>query len=1198
MLSRLLAFEIKYHIKSLLFLVGAVAFVFFGFMLTAFGIKIPQVNINSPYLIGYGIALTSIGAIFVVSLLGANAILRASESKMEALINTSQVNKFQYLGSKFIGLFSAAFITCSFIVLGMMLAPLSPSVAAERLGDFPVWHYGWNLLVIMLPNVLLFSAFTLAVSSLTKNRIGVYVSGILLYVLYMAGSIFAGAPWMAGVSPASAEAVKIAALLDPLGMSAFFEQTKDWSIIEMNTQSIALKGHFLINRIIWLSVALISLYFTYSNFSFRTLNDRKEKKSEAQDTRDVPSAAYHPVEVDPNNRNTRRLMWWSLFRIQLNAIVKSIPFLIILLLWIFIFGMELFGMLSGGSRMEGPYPITANMISLIMDMIPVFGLFIIIFYSNEQIWRNRLLKIHSINDASPVSNFILYSSNLVALTSIPFIFIMVNILMTIGTQLSMGYTELELLVYLKVFYYAGLPLVLVSVLSLLIQSVVTNRYLGMLLTAAVVLLFTSPLSTIIGIEHPLLRYAAPLFTLSPVDYTDFNGFGAYAEAFHWRMLYSVGLAMIFGLLTYGFWRRGEAYSFKERIFNFFRQLTLRNSLFMAFGILVPLGSAGFIFYKTNIAHEYVTNEQVRDWAQQYEEKYKAYEEMPQPVITSVNSKVDLYPDQQKYKVEVSYQIRNKTKKPMRKALLYLHKASRLDSIFIEKGELVNPDGRFGQFWIDFDEVLKPDEACSVFVRFESGWSGFAQHDIKNAIIGNGSFMRISEFFPQFGYNPEMEITSVDARKERGMPERIERINTFEDFEKEKAVGKDMYDYISYETIVSTKAPQTAIGQGKLIKQWTEGNRNYFHYKMDRKIPFRFAFSSAVYAKKTVAYKGVDIEVYAHPKHQYNVDRIIELSKQTLDYCTKHFGAYQYDHFRYAEVASFTGGFGATSYPNTIYHNEKMGFITQIKDSSDIDVIAQFVGHELGHQWWGGQLDAPVMEGAIVLSETLAQYTELMIYEHAYKNHRLITDALDIEQGIYFGNRGFKEEVPLYKAGYDHQHIPYSKGIKVMYAVKELIGEAALNKALKNLIDKYAYPQEPATVNELLTELYAVTPPTQHELLNDWFKKIVTYDVSVEQADYKELDNGTYEVTITLKAEKWEEDGFGSKEKAEFSLPVKIGIFNGDRFKEQHILYLKDQFIDAEITELSFIVEDKPTLVGIDPHHVLLDKNVSNNLKAL
>jgi hypothetical protein len=168
----------------------------------------------------------------------------------------------------------------------------------------------------------------------------------------------------------------------------------------------------------------------------------------------------------------------------------------------------------------------------------------------------------------------------------------------------------------------------------------------------------------------------------------------------------------------------------------------------------------------------------------------------------------------------------------------------------------------------------------------------------------------------------------------------------------------------------------------------------------------------------------------------------------------------------------------------------------------------------------------------------------------------------------------------------------------MYAVKELIGEAALNKALKNLIDKYAYPQEPATVNELLTELYAVTPPTQHELLNDWFKKIVTYDVSVEQADYKELDNGTYEVTMTLKAEKWEEDGFGSKEKAEFSLPVKIGIFNGDRFKEQHILYLKDQFIDAEITELSFIVEDKPTLVGIDPHHVLLDKNVSNNLKAL
>lgn len=1196
MLIQLITFELRYHIKNILFLIGALSFTFFGFMLIAYGIKIPMVDINAPYLIGYCLGLTSIGAIFLVSLFGANAVLKDKESKMDSIINAMPVSKFQFLSAKITGLVISAFLCCSFIVLGMALAPLAHSVSPDRLTEIPIIHYGYNLLVIMLPNVLLFSAFILAIASITQNRIAVYVGGVLIYVLYMAGAIFSNAPWMANASPASSEAISLAAMLDPLGLSAFFEQTKGWSTQQMNTQSIVLSGNFLLNRLIWFGISIISLMFTYRYYSFNTLKVKKKKKSASTLVEFTPQLLYTPIISDAKSIKAQRQMWWSLFKIELKNIIKSIPFIIILMLWAFIYGMELYGMLSGGRRMEGPYPLTANMVNQIMDLLPMFGLLVVIFYSNEQIWRKIILKIDTIYDAAPVRNFVLYSSNFVALCIISILLISISILISILVQLTMGYMDIEPLLYAKVFYYAGLPLVLVAALSLLIQSLVHNRYLGMVLTALLVLLINSPLSVLVGIEHPLMRYAAPLFTLAPVDYSDFNGFGDYARAFHWRMLYSLAWAIIFGFLTYGFWKRGKAMNIQNRMKQFRQYLNKRSILLMAAAVCLLLGSGGFIFYQTNIWNEYYTIEEKKDWSVNYETLYKEFENMPQPIITSVKSAVDLFPSEQRYKVKANYKIINKENKPIKKALLYLHRASQLDSIYISGAHLSKSDEEFGHFWINFDQPLLQEDQRDMYFEFNYSWSGFNEHILHNAIIQNGSFMRISNYFPQFGYNTEMEISNEDTRKALGLQKREEHINTIAEFEKDKANGKKFHDYIEYETVVSTEAPQTAIGQGNLLKKWAKNDRNYFHYKMDRPIPFRFAFATARYSLKKANHNDTEIEIYYHPKHGYNVDRIITAIKQTLDYCNNEFGDYQYEHFRYVEVASFTGGFAATAYPNSIYHNEKVGFISKIEDSTDIDVIAKFVGHELGHQWWGGQLDAPVMEGGIVLSETLAQYTEIMIYKNAYQNQKLVTDALTIEQDIYLSSRGFEEEVPLYKAVYNHPHIPYSKGLKVMYAVQDLIGEQELNKVLRTLIEKFAYPKNPPSVEDFLTELYKVTPENKHALLDDWFKKIVVYDLAMDKVKCTALTNGKYQIDMVIKAKKFEEDGFGNATEEIIDQALKIGVYTGDKYNTENVLYLQPHQITGELTELTLTVNKRPTSVVVDPNKILIDIDESNNEK--
>ena len=42
-----------------------------------------------------------------------------------------------------------------------------------------------------------------------------------------------------------------------------------------------------------------------------------------------------------------------------------------------------------------------------------------------------------------------------------------------------------------------------------------------------------------------------------------------------------------------------------------------------------------------------------------------------------------------------------------------------------------------------------------------------------------------------------------------------------------------------------------------------------------------------------------------------------------------------------------------------------------------------VAHETAHQWWGGQVIPAQAAGAAMVSETLAQYSSMMVLEHTY-----------------------------------------------------------------------------------------------------------------------------------------------------------------------------------------------------------------------
>ncbi|MDN5199801.1 M1 family aminopeptidase [Fulvivirgaceae bacterium BMA10] len=1192
MLAKLIKFEWRYHTGKVLFFVGAGAFLFFGFMASAAGIRIPNIYMNSSYMISHITGLISLGSTFVITIFCANAMLKDNEHKMTGIIYATPVSKFQFLFSRFSGTFLASMAVFSFTTLGIFLSSFAPWLQAEKVGPINLLFYVWPLMVIALPNMLFCGSLVFLIATLTKNRIAVYLGGLFIYVLYIVGSIFSNSPLMAQSLPATAEAISMAAKLDPFGIAAYFEQTRYWTVLEKNTQLIALKGNLLINRLIWTLFSITILVISYKLFSFRSSERFRSKKKEIKKEPLEALKKYIPVSTFPNRVLAQWKALLSLTRMEIQTITKSLSFLVIILLWIFLIGSETLAGIDGGARISPSYPLTGDIISDIIEVISFFGVAVIIFYSSEQIWRNRTLQIDEIEDATPASNVSFFISKYIALITVPGILLFTSIVIGILIQLSKGYFNLDLPLYLSLFYYSGMPFLLIAALALFIQSLIPNKYLGMAITGIVVLITGSVIGGLFGIRHIMLRYAAHF---SFVEYSGMNGFGQYAKAFHWIMIYWGALGMLFGLLTYGLWKRGKENGFMQRLKLLTLQLGTLGKVLAVICVLVFISSGSLIYFNTNVLSEYETNESRNDWSQAYEEKYKQYTDLPQPTVTLLRADVDLFPEKCSYQVRGYYILKNKHDQPVKKVLMGLSKEANLEHAEMIGAKRIESDEEFGHYWFEFQQPLQPNEEIKMHFEFTSSWNPFKGHARFNAIVENGSFIRMSRYFPNFGYNQDNELSNPDIRRERGLPEIDEGIALL----KRTDSTKDAYDYIDYEVTVSTSEDQIAVTSGNLIKKWKENNRNYFHYKMDRLIPFRFAFSSAAYAMEKTTHKGIDLEIYYHPEHAYNVQRFLNSAKKSIDYLISQFGPYQYKHLRFVEVSAFTSGFAATSYPNTIYILENRGFVTDLRDANEPDILQQLTAHEMAHQWWPGQVDPEIMEGRQMLVETLAQYAEIMIYEKTY-DKSLANKAMNVELDLYLRDRSFEKEPPLYRVDFNPA-VAYSKGMKVVYAIQDLIGEDKMNQALRNLIARHAYPKPPPNSYDFLDALYEVSSQEHHQLIDDWLKKIMLYDLKVISANYEQMADGQYKVDMKVMTKKHEEDGLGIEKHVKIDEEFEIGIFTVKPKQAQDakgVLYLKKHHFNNDTTELSVIVNEKPVSAGIDPYVIMIDKDRMDNVIAV
>lgn len=1172
MLSSMLKFELKYQFTQLTFIIAAVLFVALGcFSAVQGGFGGSEVHRNSPYVITNIVALFSLLTIFAATLFCANVVVRDHIYKMESVLYSTSITKASYFSVRFLGLFLAVFALLVCTVLGIYIGTFF--VDSPELGKFDLINYLHPLFVFGLPNVLFPCSLIFCTAVLTKNVRSIYIAGVLLYILYMAASILGNSPLLATSVKVSDPSI-LPFIIDPFGLASFFSETRNWTNLQRNELLFPMGSTFLINRLLWLACSVFVIAISYRFFNFRAQSDAQTKQKK-KPTKQLKILPFRHFNVAPNGFNYNFSSFKSQFKLEVISLFKQIPFMVMLLLWIFIFAIELKDNILYGPYGIRYFPTTGAIIEEMRSM--KFALLLLVFYAAEIIAREKSSNIQALIYSTPIKNAILWGAKCLTLAVLVLVLVTANIAIGIGVQLFNGYEHIELLKYFSLYFYSAFPFFLFIILIVFIQNLANNKYLGMMLSMIVVFAFS--FAPRLGIEHFLLRFAA----VPDLQFSYFNDFGHYAKAFNWYMLYWLGFSIILSVLTIGMWQSSLQLTFLDRLKSLPKSL-YQSKYVVVLALVIWVSCCAFIYQQTNVIGRYQNKQEALNWNINYEKKYKSFNKLPQPTIKSIKTNVDLFQNEASYTVKGSYVLKNETNKPIKKLWVTLHRAVNKFEIKVPNSIVEPFDEEFNQQFIDLKTALNPGEKLKMDFSINVIRSSFVAFDTENSVEANGTYIELEKFVPHFGYNSNLEIDDERLRKKEGLPA-YEIPNS----------SDRKYHLIDLETTISTVSDQKIVTVGKLEKSWQANKRAYFHYKTEVPINFMFALSSAKYQIKTENYRGLALSVYYQQGHEYNIETMFEAMRDALTYGNANFSSYPLKHFTIAEIPHYKGA--ATAYPGVVFNAERINYLTDYSDKNLVNQSYAITVHEVAHQWWANILAPADVMGYAMLTESLAKYTEAMLLEKKYGKMYLRSYLKD-DNNLYFGYRNPNEkEFPLSQT-YGQNHVHYQKGGLVMYAAKEVLGEDRMNKILKDLIVKHRNPNQKAITKDLIDGLLKAAPANQKNFINESFNQVVDYQMELKVLQCKKLANGKFSVDLLVNVGK-NKLGFDRLLIPDMNIDLAFfiqPILDLDRNSKP--IYLQKHRFNQLVTKLTLVVDQKPKTIALDPYGYLLDANLKDNMQEL
>jgi hypothetical protein len=1155
-------------------LYGAVLFAF-PFVAVAANADGGTAWLNAPESIA-GICIVGglIGMLITAALFG-DAATRDVQTRMAPLFHTLPIGRAAYLGGRFLGALAVNAVLLLALPLGTLAATLTLPLDAATLGPTQPLAYVQAYILFLLPNLLLTAAILFAIAALGRQMLPAYLGGIGLFVVY----------GLATRLQSFTGSRTLAALLDPFGAQAVQGLTRYWTTLERNTRLIGLPETLLWNRLLWTTVAMGVLALLHARFRAGAAVSASASSSRRRDATDkhTESADLPAMTVDPafgpatDVRQALAIAWFSL-----RELIFSRTFLFVVAGALFI--VFWFGQQAGAVVFEtASWPVTQLIAGTVLTMpFAVLMPLVITLFAGELVWSERDVRLSAITDATPVPDWVPLAGRFAALSCM--LVILQTVLLAAGVLLQAlhGYYDFELGLYVRILFGLTLPgYLLFAALAMTVHVVLEQKYAAHLaiVLAYLFTVFARPL----GVHHRLLVYGSDPGWI----YSDMSGFGPFVAPFVWFKLYWGAWALLLAIAASLLRARGTERGLRRRFALARTRFTGRTAgaAIAAVALIATLG--GFIFYNTNILNEYRTPFEADALRAEYERRYKRYANMPQPHIARAELQIELEPDAHAADLRGTYRLVNRSSVPI--AAIHVSTARELTvrSLAVDGAARASDDAKLHYRIFTLARPLQPGQAVRMHFALEFRPRGFRNDRMPAEVVRNGTYFG-RRWLPIVGYQPALELQTAESRREHGLAPRARLADDDAQGRRYASILRDA-DLVELDTIIGTKAGETAVTLGALQKTWTRNGRRYFHYRTDGAVTFEdLPFLSAGYAVRNDRWNGIALQIFHHPRHTFNLARMMGGMKGALDYSSRAFGPYQFRELRIVEFPRYASF--ARAHPHTITFSEGSAFLTEVKQG-DLDRPFFVTAHETAHQWWGEQLRAAHVRGMAFVIESLAQYTALLAMEKTLgpaQARRFYDFAMD----DYLRGRSnvASREVPLLDVE-DQPYLFYQKGAVAMYMLREQLGEERVNSALRTFLAKYRAGTPPyPTARDLYAELQAVTPVEQRELLRDLFETITLWDVRALAADVTRLPDGTYRVALEVAASKSRSDGAGNPKAVPMNDLVEIGVFAADG----EPLYLAKHRVRSGRQTIIVTVTRPPARAAVDPLHKLIQVETADN----
>lgn len=1025
--------------------------------------------------------------VLLIGALAPLAFLRDRQHGMTELTGVTPLTDWQWCCSRAGGLLM---IVLSFQILLQFLAiagvwfGINPQATAVTLASL-CWISLLLFLLQQLPALLLLVTLQLWCSRKTQHPALLYLLTAVCWLGYVLLAAATGSPVMAKSQPVSPWLSQLMMYLDPYALTP-------WLVQLQSSASITPDSTVLLNRLLIISISALLLWRAWAagpsqsklqsgKFQFRTATNSAQAIQDSHPFSSTNSAnSGQPQTADfrtvtPTTSNWQSFV--SLLRLQWLQLLRQRSTVLALLLLTGLVFSEVFTGLGYAEALSRLQPDSRDALNRInWDVLPRFGLLLLAFWASQLSWLNRQLRCDSLIAATPVSGKVQLCSQLAVLWLLTLLLVSLSFGAVALAQL-LAQIPIEVSEYLQQGLFVLLPLLLWGMLLIACHALLRSPLLANLTVAVLLLLGLSPLPDMLELQHPLWRVGQTLLQMPDALWgyqgsvggaiTSNSATGNFSNGGFWPYLsFWALLALTLWLLALQGYHRGTGTSaLKLRP----GQPSVLMSLVLA---LLWLTQGWHIHRQLQQAGVLETSQHRQAQRAAYERHYQHWQQQPQPVVSKVQLQVELSPAEQQAIIFAKLTLTNPHPTAITQLLVTLPgevaDQQALQSIQFDAAQLIPQETEHVQRIYQFDQPLAPGATTQLNVKLKLNQPAIAPAPMHQVLRPEFSYLRLLHLLPQLGFVPELRLRDAKTRAEFGLaplPEAETQPSVL------AAVGTPVnarYDWAQLETIISVPLGYQGIAAGKLIRQWQQQNRQYFHYQTTAAVRNLPAVIAVPWQPQPAAQDGIQLEIYS-PEYNQATDLTMQAMQQTLRWFDTHIGAYPGDALRLVMMPDV----GPTGYalPQLVLINHRVGVRAFAAPDAGFSQVYRRAVHEVAHQWFGHGIGNGMPGDGAFLVESLAKYAELVLIEQHFG-----VDAMQalvaFEQERYSraraGSRAEQHNLIDAEESYDQ----YSRATLVFAKLRAELGDEVICKALRQVWQQHRYPASPASAMDFVRALKA------------------------------------------------------------------------------------------------------------------------------